>query len=245
MIGAKIGIWSAAIQGGGGAIALPQLDNLIVWARSSAGVTVDGSDNVTALEDQSGSGNHANAISATPPTLLADALDGVAAIQHGGTTEYIGRTALVGGARGVASSLMLVVSLGDLASIQILAQTNPTDGTTAQRLQLSSVNRWAMYAGTTAPEASGTADTDWHAVLAVFHGDGTGTLYVDGVKVIDAQTVGTNDSDGWSVGRNSAAMSAGGRWTESPVWDVALSDSEVAQAFAFTKSLYPSLPAPP
>jgi hypothetical protein len=215
----------------------------IVWARSHVGVTVDGSNNVTALADQSGTGNHANAISATAPTVVAAALDGVAAIQHSANTVYIGRSGLVGGAPGVARTYLMVVNIAALGIFRVLAMGDPAVGSGSQTRVSTNGSQWDLFAGTAA--VGGTAVTGWQCVIGRFNGDGTGDLWVDGVAQLSGVPVGTNDDDGWAAGRPTGALAPNSQWAERITWAGALSAAEVTQAFEYMKSLYPSLPALP
>jgi hypothetical protein len=90
--------------------------NLQLWLRSDAGVTTDGSGNVTAWADQSGQSNNAVSGGTTPPVLITNAVNGEPGIHmHGSDGEYLV----------VANSSSLEI-VGDIACLAVVKA--PADG---------------------------------------------------------------------------------------------------------------------
>lgn len=69
-----------------------------LWLRADAGVTTDGSDNVSAWADQSGKGNTVAASVAAMPKLVANALNGGSVVRFDGLNNYLSATKTISSA---------------------------------------------------------------------------------------------------------------------------------------------------
>jgi hypothetical protein len=203
---------------------------------SDAYLTYDGSNRVSAWLDKSGAGNDGTT-AAGFPLRVPGVLDGRNAVRFDAVNVRIGRSALVGGSRGLVCTVVLVAQKTDNTGAQILLSNTSNGATYVIR---TDTLKWGIAQNTTQSEAGNTVNTSPHTIVATF--DGTDTLHVDDmVTPIISANAGTTVADGWSLGRSSA----GGLFDcfAHLIYDRALSESERVDVKGYLRELYPSLPA--
>jgi hypothetical protein len=199
-------------------------------------LTYDGSNRISAWNDKSGAGNH-GASAAGLPLRVPNALDGKTAVRFDAASTRISRATLVGGARGVASTVVLVLKKTTNTGAQVLCSDVSTG--LAYVVRTDTLN-WGIQQGTQRNEAGNTANTSPHIVIATF--DTTDTLHVDDMTTpLISADAGTNTGNGWILGR----ASVGGIFDcfAHLIYDRAISAGERAALKTYLRQVYPSLPA--
>ncbi len=199
-------------------------------------LTYDGSNRISAWVDKSGAGND-GASAAGFPLRVIGALDSRNAVRFDVGNVRIGRTALVGGARGSICTVVLAARKNDNTGSQVLC--GQTAASTLYQIR-TDTTQWGIVQGSTVSQAVGTADTLPHTIIATF--DGTDTLHIDDMTTpVISGAAGTGTGDGWFLGRSSA----GGIFDcfAHLIYDRALSEAERVALKGYLRTLYPSLPA--
>jgi len=199
-------------------------------------ITYNGSDRISAWNDKSGTGNHGST-AAGLPLRVTGVLDGKNAVRFDATSCRIGRTALVGGARGAACTVVLVLQKTTNTGAQVLCGQAASSTTYAVRTDTA---KWGIQQSTTQSEAGSTANTSPHIVIATF--GSTDTLHVDDMTTaLVSANAGTVTADGWFLGRSSS----GGLFDcfAHLIYDRGISGAERASLKTYLRQVYPSLPA--
>ena len=200
------------------------------WQDSArtTGASSDG-DPVGAWDDASGNANHVlQATSGNRPTLQTAEINGVAAVQFGGSHWL--KVAFAG----VVGQPTTIALVGKTAA----STTNEGklfDGDAARQLLDESAGAWRLYAGNVV--TGGTADDDWHTFVARFNG-ASSSLRVDGAGVIAADA-GVINLDGLTVGADPAGNTGlTGFVAELVVYDSALAGANLTDLEAYFAAKY-------
>jgi hypothetical protein len=156
-----------------------------LWLRADAGLTKDGSNNVTAWADQSGAHNDSTPINS--PLFVAGAMNGQAAVRFNGTSNSLSLPDVMSGA--TQGELIIVARLKDFSlAHNALAHFGGNTGTIYGATQL-----WNDFGGSdgnpiTLPDPS--VLTSPHVFDASMSG-GTGVVEINNVVISTKPSVGT------------------------------------------------------
>lgn len=156
--------------------------NLVLWLRSDAGLTVDGSNRVSVWEDQSGNGNHATPPTLTnSPTLSLRALNGLPTVQFNSTNATrlsITNSATLNPASGKVSVIAVTRRSSDTAVGRVLSKyisSSPSSGYLVDFTSATAVRSWI---GGNA--ATGTFTGSSCGVIASVYDQALNKIYVNG-----------------------------------------------------------------
>lgn len=199
--------------------------NLVLWLRGDAGLTIDGSNKVSAWSDQSGNGHHAlPATSTASPTLTMSALNGLPVVQFnsaGGTRLSISNSTLLNPSAGV--SVMAVVRRTSGATVaRVLSKTN---GSTGYGLDFSNGTTVRSLINNTSSASTTLAATISGVVAAIYSTTDGNKIYVNGGAPVLATYSTAIVSNTTSVGLGGDAV--GGSYL----------DGEIAELLVFNKAI--------
>jgi alpha-tubulin suppressor-like RCC1 family protein len=202
-------------------------DGLALWARADAGVTTDGSGNVSTWADQSAAHNDLSQASASArPLLVPDAVNGLPVLRFDGSDDFVNFTTRLTTIR----TVFWVVK-------------KDTAATTAARFLLGDTSTWHFHSD---------LDTIWHSTYtsaSIKNGqtfvngeavDGTTTLMPTTPSVVSLVTTGNVTAANFSLDRNGTTTveTWWGDLAELVIYNRVLSAAERASVEAYLIAKY-------
>jgi len=205
------------------------VDDLIVWLKADAGITKNGSNYVSAWDDQTtgGSNNTAQATADSQPLWIDDTQNGLPILSFDGTDDFLQKTTWSAGAISQPITIFLVLK-------NLRASTNEEYfydcGSGNRTALIKSAEDPAFYY----PYAQGAGytsdidiDTDFHYLTILYNG-ASSTFRLDGGTETDSGTVGSVTMTGLTLAQRGDGVAD--RFSQCYIGEIMVYESDVSDS---------------